>query len=148
MQGVGGYAADGAGEVETLAACLSGEAGQAPVADHAAILHVLHRLATKRGQSVERVTRGHCNAATSGRGVARVEANRLRSPQEWEALVQYVEAFDAETTPDPCRGLAATWGGERIEADKLKIAKCLQDRTCVRLDCGPTKNTFIRTVKP
>lgn len=126
-----------------LATCLAGEAGIKPTPDHAAILHVLHRLAGKRSRSLEFVTRGHCNASVSANGVARVEADRMRFPQDWEALVQTVEAFDTDT-PNPCRG-ATTWGSPNIGSD-VAHAKRLG---LVEVVCSaPTLNRFLKAGRP
>lgn len=126
-----------------LTTCLAGEAGIKPVADHGAILHVLHRLARKRGQSVDTVTRAHCNASVSEKGIARVHADMVRYPQDWQALVQFVEAFDADT-PNPCRG-ATTWGSPHIGSDVAHAKRLgLVEVVCT----APTLNRFLKAGRP
>jgi hypothetical protein len=124
-------------QVELLATCLAGEAGLRPVADHQAILGVLHRLAAKRRQSVERVTRGHCNAAVSARGTARVADLRARFPQHWEALVQVVEAFD----PSAPTCNAVTWAGPETDRTVIAAKKASGELGPV-VRCGETVNVF------
>lgn len=111
------------------------------MADHPAILHALSRLASRRGLPIGGVL-GHCNALRA-KGRARVERDRLARPQDWEALVQAVEAFDAETTADPCAGTGAvTWGGPLT--DRVAIAAKEASGALVRVDCGETRNVFFR----
>jgi hypothetical protein len=90
---------------------------------------------------VEHVARGHCNASVSKKGVARVEGLRMALPQDWEALVQYVEAFEPYEDIDPCPG-AMTWGSLRIATDVANMGKL------VRVVCrDETLNWFGRKAK-
>lgn len=131
-------------ETDTLARCLMGEAGD-NARDHAAQLHVHQKRARWSGRTLVEQALEYANGCKA----ARVDLDRAKFPEIWEATRERVEAFRRGELPDPCRGRATHWGGtvKGTEKDQERIAACLAAGTCEVVDCGKTKNTFFRTVK-
>jgi hypothetical protein len=137
-------APDAGEEALTLARCVVGEGGWKSARDHAAVLHVLDRRARASGRTLL----DQALAYAAGCDAARVTLERPRQAADWAAAVATVEAFLAGALPDPCRGRADHWGGtaKGTERDQANIAARVADGTSAVVDCGPTRNTFTRTL--
>lgn len=130
-------------EKEVLAKTLLAEAGEAPLVDHAAILHVLKRRQTLprlEDHSLAEVAQAYSVFWRDPPSSAHARSIRALTWDEIPAWTkELVETFEAGALPDPCEGRAWHWGSAEDAAHRPDLEP---------VGCGTTANVFLGLERP